>query len=62
VAVLITVAIPTIVAGGGLGLFLKLSLAIRREDRVRGSLRRGALSPRDRTVRSLVGVHSSGWD
>jgi len=61
-AALITVAIPTIMAGGSLGLFLKLSLAIRREDRVRGSLRRGALSARDRRVRSLVGAHSSGWD
>jgi hypothetical protein len=61
-AALITIALVAMAFGIVFGAFLKLSSAIRREDRIRGSLRRRALDPRDRTVRSLVGAHSSGWD
>ncbi len=61
-AALITIALVAMAFGVVFGAFLRLSSAIRREDRVPGSLRRGAVSPRDRSVRSLVGAHSSGWD
>lgn len=61
-AALFTLSLVTILAGVLVGAFLKLSFTIRREDRVQGSLRHGALDPRDQTVRSLVGAHSSGWD
>ena len=61
-AALVTTALAAMGFGAVFGAFLKLGSAIRREDRITGSLRRGALSPRDRTVRSVVGAHSSGWD
>jgi hypothetical protein len=61
-AALPTLAPVAMVFGIVIGAFLKLSSRIRREDRIRGSLRRRALDPRDQTVRSLVGAHSSGWD
>lgn len=61
-AALITFALVAIAFGIVFGAFLKLSSVIRREDRIRGSLRRRALDPHDQTVRSLVGAYSSGWD
>jgi hypothetical protein len=61
-ATLITVAIPTILAGVGLGALLKLSFAIRREDRNRGSLRFDAPDRSAQSARALVGITSSRWD
>ncbi len=54
--------IVTIVAGACMGAFLKLSFAIRREDRHRGSLRLDAPSNSAQTARTLVGISSSRWD
>jgi hypothetical protein len=54
--------IVTIVAGACTGAFLKLSFAIRREDKKRGSLRRDAPSPSAQAARTLVGITSSRWD
>jgi len=55
--------IVTIVAGACIGAFLKLSFAIRREDRSKaGSLRSGAPSNSAQTARTLVGMTSSRWD
>ena len=62
VAALITVGIPTMLAGGGLGAFLKLSFAIRREDRNRGSLRFDAPNRSAQRARALVDITSSRWD
>jgi hypothetical protein len=42
--------------------FLGLCLAIRKEDRFRGSLRCDAPSWSARVARSLVGFSSSRWD
>ena len=38
---LVVLGVVTIIVGACIGAFLKLSAAIRREDRVRGSLRLG---------------------
>jgi hypothetical protein len=55
--------IVTIVAGTCVGAFLKLSFAIRREDRNRaGSLRFDAPSHSAQAARTLVGMTSSRWD
>jgi hypothetical protein len=58
-AVLVVV---TIFMGACIGAFLKLSFAIRREDRIRGSLRLDAPSFSAKTARALVGMSSSRWD
>ena len=63
VASLVVLGVVTIVVGICIGAFLKLSFAIRREDRSRGSLRRGDASDHSaRAARTLVGVSSSRWD
>ena len=54
--------IVTILMGACFGALLKLSFAIRREDKRRGSLRRDAPSPSAQTARTLVGITSSRWD
>jgi hypothetical protein len=51
-----------IIMGACIGAFLKLSFAIRREDRTRGSLRLEAPSNSAQTARDLVGISSSRWD
>jgi hypothetical protein len=61
-AVLITIALVTVLVGTVLGAFLKLSFAIRREDRSRGSLRSDASDSSAKAARSLVGLHGSRWD
>jgi hypothetical protein len=58
----VVVAIVMIIMGACIGAFLKLSLAIRREDRIRGSLRLDAPSQSAQTARALVGMSSSRWD
>ncbi len=61
-ASLVVLSLVAIVVGVCLGAFLKLSFAIRREDRLRGSLRLDAPSYSAKTARSLVGINSSRWD
>lgn len=58
----VVLGIVTIILGACIGAFLKLSVAIRREDRVRGSLRHDAPSNSAQTARDLVGMSSSRWD
>lgn len=59
---LVVLGVVTIIIGACIGAFLKLSFAIRREDRLRGSLRRAATNHSARSARTLVGVSSSRWD
>jgi hypothetical protein len=59
---LVLLGIVTIIAGTCIGAFLRLSFAIRREDRTRGSLRLDAPSDSAQAARDLVGISSSRWD
>ena len=61
-AALIPLATAAILLGVVVGAFLRLSRAIHKEDRFRGSLRFDAPSPSARTARTLVGFSSSRWD
>lgn len=58
----VVLGIVMIIMGAYIGAFLKLSFAIRREDRTRGSLRLEAPSNSAQTARDLVGISSSRWD
>jgi len=60
-AALITLAIVTLLAGGAVGLLLRLSFAIRGEDRIRGSLRFDPPTASTKAARGLVGLTSSRW-
>jgi hypothetical protein len=59
---LVVLGVVTIIIGACIGAFLKLSFAIRREDRSRGSLRVHASDHSAQAARTLVGVSSSRWD
>jgi len=59
---LAVLGVVTIIIGVCLGAFLKLSFAIRREDRSRGALRFDAPNHSAQTARTLVGMKSSRWD
>jgi hypothetical protein len=59
---IVVLGLITIIAGACIGGFLKVSFAIRREDRTRGSLRLDAPSYSAKTARDLVGISSSRWD
>jgi hypothetical protein len=60
---LILLGVVTIITGVCIGAFLKLSFAIRCEDRRRSrSLRFDAPSVSAKTARDLVGINSSRWD
>jgi hypothetical protein len=61
-ASLVVIGVVMIVVGMCIGAFLKLSFAIRREDRSRWSLRFDAPDHSARTARTLVGISSSRWD
>lgn len=61
-ASLVVLGLVTIVAGACIGAFLRLSFAIRRDDRVRWALRFDPPSPSTRTARGLVGISGSRWD
>lgn len=61
-AVLITLAIPMVLIGGTVGTFLTLSFAIRREDRLKWSLRSEPTSFSAQVARALVGINGSRWD
>jgi hypothetical protein len=58
---LVVVVIATILAGICVGGFLRLSSAICREDRRKGSLRVGAPDRSAEAARALVGINGSGW-
>ena len=60
-ATLVVLALVTIVIGVCIGAYLKLSFAIRREDR-RRTLRFDAPNQSAQTARTLVGFSSSRWD
>ncbi|MGH3279374.1 MAG: hypothetical protein ACRDNW_09570 [Trebonia sp.] len=61
-AALITLAIiMTVLTGVAVGAFLKVSFAIRREDK-RHSLSFDASNASERAARVLVGVNGSRWD
>jgi hypothetical protein len=59
---LVVLGVLAVIVGTCIGAFLKLSFAIRREDRLRGSLRLDAPNHTARSARSLVGMSSSRWD
>jgi hypothetical protein len=61
-ASLIVLGVVMIIVGTCIGAFLRLSFAIRREDRLRGSLRLDAPDHSAQSARSLVGIRSSRWD
>jgi hypothetical protein len=61
-ASLVVLVLITIAFGVCFGVFLKVSFAIRQEDRSRNSLRFDAPSRSARAARALVGVSSSRWD
>jgi hypothetical protein len=61
-AALITIAIVVAVAGGLFGAYLKICLAIRRDDGRKGSLRLDAPNQSAQTARTLVGMKSFGWE
>lgn len=61
-ASLVVLGLVTIIAGVCIGAFLKLSFAIRSEDRVRGQLRFDPPSHSTRAARDLVGISGSRWD
>jgi hypothetical protein len=59
---LVVITLVIIVMGACVGALLKISFAIRREDRSRGSLRVNAPNDSAQTARTLVGFTSSRWD
>ena len=61
-ASLVVLGAVTIMIGACIGAFLKLSFAIRKEDRKRGSLRRRAPNGSAQVARDLVGMSSSRWN
>ena len=62
-ASLVVVMLVIVVMGACVGAFLRISFAIRREDRSpRGSLRFDAPNYSAQTARTLVGLSSSRWD
>jgi hypothetical protein len=60
-ASLIIITAITVAAGALSGAYWVICSAIRREDRVRGSLRLGATSLSARSARDLVGISRSTW-
>lgn len=60
-AALITLALVMIISGACVGAFLKLSCAIRREDRNR-SVSFDAPNTASKIARDLVGISSSRWE
>lgn len=59
---LIIITLVLTVAGILFGAYIKICFAIRREDRIRGSLRSDATSQSARSARTVVGVSGSRWD
>ena len=60
-ATLIIIAIVLAGAGLLLGAYLKICSAIRREDRIKGSLRSDPPSRATRNARDVTAISSSRW-
>lgn len=61
-SVIVVLGIITIASGACAGAFLRLSWAIRWEDRRRGSLRLDAPDASTKAARTLVGISGSRWE
>jgi hypothetical protein len=61
-ASLIVITLVLTVAGILFGAYIKICFAIRREDRIKGSLRSDATSQSAQSARMLVGISGSRWD
>jgi hypothetical protein len=61
-AVFAVLGTVVIIMGACVGAYFKLCSAIRREDRIRGSLRLDAPNHSAQSARDLVGISSSRWD
>jgi hypothetical protein len=61
-ASLIVITLVLTVAGTLFGAYIKICFAIRREDRIKGSLRSDATSQSAQSARMLVGISGSRWD
>ena len=59
--VIVVLVAITVAAGLCIGIFIRLSRAIRWEDRRRDSLRFDAPSASTKAARTLIGVSRSGW-
>ena len=60
--VIVVLVIITITAGACVGAFVRLSWAIRWEDRRRGSLRYDAPDASTKAARALVGISGTRWE
>jgi hypothetical protein len=58
----VVLGVVTIIVGACVGAFFRLSFAIRREDRLRGSLRFDAPDHSTQSARTMVSLSSSRWD
>jgi hypothetical protein len=61
-AALIAISVVVAMTGVVLGAYLMVCFAIRREDRIKGSLRRDAADQVAQSARMLVGLNTSKWD
>jgi hypothetical protein len=61
-ASLVVLVLVAIVMGVCFGAFLKLSFAIRRDDRPKWALRFDAPNPTAQTARAFVGLSPYRWD
>jgi hypothetical protein len=61
-ASLVVLGVVTVIVGTCIGAFLKLSFAIRRDDRERWALRFDAPNQGAQTARTLVGISRPRWD
>ena len=61
-SVIVVLAIITITSGACVGAFVRLSWAIRWEDRRRGSLRFDAPDASTKAARALVGISGTRWE
>jgi hypothetical protein len=61
-ASLVVIGFVAVLIGVIAGAYLKLSFTIRREDRLRGSLRFDAPTPSAQAARWLVGITASRWE
>jgi hypothetical protein len=61
-AALIAMTIIVTAAGVVFGAYIRICLAIRRDDRVKGTLRSDAPNQAAQSARDFVGISSSRWD
>lgn len=58
--VIVVLVLSTVAFGFFIGVFIRLSFAIRWEDRRKGSLQFGAPDASTKAARTLVGIYQSG--